>query len=594
MKKIYLFLIALSCILLLGSCVGLKPNEPDTEEDIIVDNVRAYYVKNGIGPNYILTSLKDDKVDRILYSNNSDYKLVQVVYDNDNPTNLLLCTSLSEGDIYTKKVSLNGKKATFSNSNNEYIYAEYKNDAFEFTCAGTDYFKITKQGELTSNYFKELKKEETEIGMYTSKFDSGKLILEFYKRKVECYFSDSGFNIKTFKAYGNELVEFGIDSYIISDNELSIKLNRYNEYLTKITDYSEKKAKLDSNFNITEVNNIRYTDYLSFESKEALLKTPIEEKITYSTINNVLTLTRENDSSSNAYTFDDLNRVVKYSDQYYDYDYTYGDNEITIVYTYRQYNGKSGRKITYNALGSTLTEIEFMSDINDQVSATEYQYDLNNTRIKSLTRGDSYTSLNEYTYSNSFNKEVRMSTYTSNGDVTKTKYVKEYSRENGNTYIAYNINNETSEESISKIEFEGYSNGVWTTGERKYKNSQLQESIEKTYYNDKFVKTRYTYDSEARGLNKDFSYIYDSDGKLIKEEGNITENRIVGGVSTPVTYKRIYEVEYDGNSVIKEIVTYEYDENNKEKTVFDYTGKANFKSPETKHYIYQNGNYIED
>ena len=46
----------------------------------------------------------------------------------------------------------------FEKLNMKNSYAEYNNDAFEFTCAGTDYFKITKQGELTSNYFKELNK----------------------------------------------------------------------------------------------------------------------------------------------------------------------------------------------------------------------------------------------------------------------------------------------------------------------------------------------------------------------------------------------------------------------------------------------------
>ena len=212
MKKIYLLsLLALTGVFALSSCGDdSKTDDPSGDNSggsestpsgggssggstQSADGVKVYAAQNDTEPIFLMTYTSNSKLDSFVYMDGSEPNFCKLVYNNNVPEKVKVCSFNSFFGVSTDIVTLNGNNPIYYKNISEssyypapaYSYAEYKDNAINVKEAGLDLYKIKLDGTVESTDFKKVDSTGVKTGYYTNKFENNKLVSESLEGKAE-------------------------------------------------------------------------------------------------------------------------------------------------------------------------------------------------------------------------------------------------------------------------------------------------------------------------------------------------------------------------------------------------------------------------
>ena len=625
MKKIYLFsLLALTGVFALSSCgddtktddnpsgdsgsSGSNPGGNAGGEESgggsqgggaaqDVNEVKVYAVAKNTSPIYLATYSTNSKLQSFAYVDGHDTNVCKVVYNNDVPERVKVCSFNNFFGVNTNQVALNGNNPIYYTdiSNNMYYpipaysYASYSDNAINVKSAGADIYKIKLNGDVESTLFKKVDSNGLKIGIYNNKLENNKLVATSYDGKAEMTFDGSKIVSESFMSLGDKYLSISKVTFEVTDTFAENKITRSLSHYGKAIDYSSIKGTIDSNYNTTAVEYKAYTKNLSSAGNSYLLETPeVTTRTCTSLDNNQYKIAyTENSVPTEIILTYDSGKIKKCEatgaqQRTIDYDYQ-NNNEVKVEYTDTSESQHFKYEIKHNFIGQR-TEEKYYSNGETLSSTTTMLYNDNHSIAKSTTiaNNGNYKTEAVYTYNDAFTE--RTSVYSQYNGETMQANRKEVSKLTPNAleYISYIYSSGI--EKLVNSRKQSFENGVETTTDKAYNSAgEVYQTMTTTRtYNDSLVVTKVEALDGETLLYKD-EFTYDNSGKLVTR------------VYTTATSVKTYEYTFE-NDILKTCtvttVSLE-DQNDKTKSVYTYSN--NYATVNTQDYKWDTGtgDYIQ-
>ena len=376
MKKIFLFsLFALSSVFVLASCGDdTTPNKDNDNTNTdngsggngttdgggttnggngtnnggngttTSDGVKVYAAPNDTYPVYLMTYVKDSKLDTFMYMKGSAPSICKVEYNNNTPSKVKVWSFNDYFGISTNQTNLDGNSPIyFTNiSSNAYYpipvysYAEYKDNAINVKSAGLDSYKIKLNGDVESTYFKKVDSTGLKIGFYDNKFENNKITATSVEGKMEMTFDGTKLITNNYIARGDKYSNYGQVTCEVKADSAETKTTRSYPLYKDPIDYSSISASIDSNFNVTSVTTTSYIKNIQSVQNVAIAETPITSTKTCTVLDNnkyKIAYTKDSINTEVTLTYDSgkIKKIEMTGDQYFDADYDYQNNNEIII-----------------------------------------------------------------------------------------------------------------------------------------------------------------------------------------------------------------------------------------------------------------------
>ena len=604
MKKIYLFsLLALTGVFALSSCGDdTKTDDPSGDDSggsesnpsgggssggstQSADGVKVYSAQNDTEPIFLMTYTSNSKLDSFVYMDGSEPNFCKVVYNNNVPEKVKVCSFNSFFGVSTDIVTLNGNNPIYYKNITEssyypvpaYSYAEYKDDAINVKEAGLDLYKIKLDGTVESTDFKKVDSTGVKTGYYANEFENNKLVSESLEGKAEITYDGSKVINKSYRAIGSKLLEYTNLSYEVTDTFAETKVSRWNENYNKVIDYSSTRGTINSNYKTTAIATTKNVERTSFG--EFILENPTTETVNITTVedNKIQMPYNQFGIVGNATITYDSGKIKKFQ--------IVGQNEVTADYDYKNNNEidvalageeKGKHEYKHNDIGQMTSYIIYKEDLTLELSVG-FEYNANRI-ITKMTEGTSETSKEYvYTYNDAFTERTTNVTYTKPGKVEYSKRVSTFG--DIRTYYEYDVKNN---QEIKKSErTAGYVGLVYTESHKGYNSEgqQTELSKNKRYYNDSLYsyKLEEWYNSDTERF-RILEYTYDNTGKVITSKMS----------SDMETFYSVAEYTYEGH-ILKSVshTTYYDDVSKNRRTIYTYSD--NYETENTTQYKWDTG-----
>ncbi|MBQ6784070.1 MAG: hypothetical protein IJP63_08725 [Acholeplasmatales bacterium] len=602
MKKIYIFsLLALTGVFALSSCGDdTKTDDPSGDNSgssesnpsggssgsstQSADDVKVYAAQNDTEPIFLMTYTSNSKLDSFVYMDGSEPNFCKLVYNNNVPEKVKVCSFNSFLGVSTDIVTLNGNNPIyFKNISNysyypapAYSYAEYKDNAINVKEAGLDLYKIKLDGTVESTDFKKVDSTGLKTGRYNNKFENNMLISESLEGKAEITYDGSKVINKSYSAKGSKFLEYTNLSYEVTDTFAETKVSEWNENYNKVIDYSSMRATIDSNYKTTTIAttiNVSQTNWGEF-----ILENPTTETVNITTVedNKIQMPYNQFGTDGNATITYDSGKIKKIQ--------IVGQDSITADFDYKNNNEievalagemKGKHEYKYNDIGQPTSIIAYNDDLSLERSIVS-EYNANRI-ITKMTEATSETSKEYvYTYNADFTVATANITYTKGSKVEYSKMISTYA--NPITVISYNIVG--SQEIKTSEQSRGYVGLTQTQSNKDYNSEGQQTStyLYKRYYNDSL----YPYKSEEWYSDTErariLEYTYDNTGKVITSKVS----------SDMETVYSVAAYTYEGN-ILKSVsyTTYYDDVSQNRRTIYTYSD--NYETENTTQYKWDTG-----
>ncbi len=603
MKKIYLFsLLALTGVFALSSCGDdTKTDDPSGDNSggsesnpsgggssggsTSADGVKVYAAQNDTAPIFLMTYTSNSKLDSFVYMDGSEPNFCKVVYNNNVPEKVKVCSFNSVLGVSTDIVTLNGNNPIYFKNISynvlypapAYSYAEYKDNAINVKEAGLDLYKIKLDGTVESTDFKKVDSTGVKTGYYTNKFDNNKLVSESFEGKAEITYDGSKVINKSYRAIGSKLLENTNLSYEVTDTFAETKVSKLNENYNKVIDYSSTRGTIDSNYKTTAIattKNVERTGWGEF-----VLENPTTETVNITTVddNKIQMPYNQYGIDGNVTITYDSGKIkkiqlVSQSTTTIDYDYK-NNNEFVMAFT----GGTTGKEeYKYNNIGQRTSYIKYKDDLSLERSVVN-EYNANRIITKKTEETSETSKEYVYTYNDAFTEYTTNVTYTKPGKVEYSKRVSTVG--DIQTYYEYDVKNN---QEIKKAEqSSGYVGLTYTQSIKNYNSEGQQVStyLYKRYYNDSLYsyKSEECYNSDTE-RSRIIEYTYDNTGKVITSKVS----------SDMATGYSVAAYTYEGN-VLKsvEYTVYYEDQTNSYRIVYEYSN--NYATENTTQYKWDTG-----